>query len=341
MKYGASIRSRHIVAKFDKGEEFMETMLRLCGRERIRAAIFEGTGSFCSAELQEYNPQNQRYEGFFKSETCMQVPSLHGSVSVLGTELIVDVQCILKYAIFGQTHLIAGNLRSARVHCIELHITMFDDLIIERSFDMATGLAPWSKIQSTLESEYSDSASALGYLSSSNRLEAALNNDDTNLSRPPKVLRRKLRQDDDSVLPQSDAKSGLAGDVPAAAPSAGPESMSEEDFNASTRGEWLKAKRRVAASQASGESNMGILRSSDLRVAAPKARDATTHSEAAVGDILEHPALGRCRLEAPIDDDTARVSVEDTGEPKVIRLQGYTLQALEHGVPSVFRLVKN
>ncbi|MFA5625520.1 MAG: DUF296 domain-containing protein [Bradymonadales bacterium] len=341
MKYGASIRSRHIVAKFDRGEEFTETMLRLCAREKIKAAVFTGVGSLCSADLQSYNEQNQRYETSFKSETCMSVPTLTGSVSVLGSQLIIDAQCILRYSVFGQTHLISGHILKARVHCLELHITMFDDLIIERSFDMATGLAPWGKIQSTIEDEYSDSALAFAYISSSERLDELLSSDDNSVGRKePKVLRRNIRpSDDNSSVKDISAACQDATQLQSTLSHDASPAMTEEDFNASTRGEWLKAKRRLAASKASNDSSIGVLRSSDLQSAVPMA-SGQSKVYPSLGDRLEHPSYGECSLLSIADGGGATVKIIENDEVKSINLKDFSIKFVDKGDSSRFKLTE-
>ena len=54
MKYGTSLRVRHLVGRCEKGEEFIDALGRLCARERVRSGTFQAIGVFSSVELQEF-----------------------------------------------------------------------------------------------------------------------------------------------------------------------------------------------------------------------------------------------------------------------------------------------
>ncbi|MDX9721535.1 MAG: DUF296 domain-containing protein [Myxococcota bacterium] len=154
MKYGTSIRVRHFVGRLEKGEEVIESLRKLCFRERIRAAAFKGLGILSSAELQEFVPSMQKYVSRFCADTMFELVSLSGNISTLGNEVIINASAVMSYTLFNQQHIVAGHLLTAKAHVVEFAIVSFDDVVLERTYDPSTGLPLWNRIATSELAEF-------------------------------------------------------------------------------------------------------------------------------------------------------------------------------------------
>ena len=147
MKYGTSVRARHLVGRFDKGEELIGALEQLCARERVRAGVFQAFGVLAAVELQEFLPDSKEYSSFFRADRPMELLSLTGNVSLFGSKPIVHASAQLCYLIDGQLRVVGGHLARGRVHVCEFSLTAYDDLKLERQYDPATGLPLWGRPQ--------------------------------------------------------------------------------------------------------------------------------------------------------------------------------------------------
>lgn len=154
MKFGASLRTRHVIARLEQGEDFIGTLKKFFKRERAKSCVFTGLGFFSKCTLQTLNLEKREIETFFTSDALMTVANITGNIATMGNEVIVYATCSGLYRAFGQMHPIAGLIQDARVYSIDLHITVFDDLHLTRAYDPMTGLVPIQKIHNAYDEVY-------------------------------------------------------------------------------------------------------------------------------------------------------------------------------------------
>lgn len=154
MKFGASLRTRHVIARLEQGEDFIGTLKKFFKRERAKSCVFTGLGFFSKCTLQSLNPEKRELETFFTSDALITVASLTGNIAMMGNEVIVYATCAGLYRAFGQMHPISGMIQDARVYSLDLHMTVFDDLLLTRAYDPMTGLVPIQKIQNAYDEVY-------------------------------------------------------------------------------------------------------------------------------------------------------------------------------------------
>lgn len=136
MKYAISSGARHLIGRLDKNDktdDFIEALEEVCNKEHIRAGFFTAVGAMSSAELQLYAAETRDYTTRFEvrhdPRNALEVVSLTGHISAVGTRAIVRAHASLAYlSVGGQLHTVGGLLRRSRVLMCEYCITFFHDV---------------------------------------------------------------------------------------------------------------------------------------------------------------------------------------------------------------------
>jgi len=307
--FGASVRNRHIVARLDQGEDFIETLKKFFQRERAKSCVFSGFGYFSKCSLQSLNIEKHALETIFTTDSPLTVSALSGNISTMGSEVVVNCACTASYRMFGQNHVIAGIIQDARVYSLELHLVMFDDLLVVRAFDPITGLVPINKIRSSFEEN--TSMTDVAFISNNPNLDSYLGMSsdsslrgisiapelmDSSLPPPPKeIIRKRTRTTQNSYqgapVPQANA-------VPPPSPSTAQQPSPPNQ-------DPPQEKRRVRTKSITRQAFAVI-------------------DELAIGDWLEHPTIGLCRVESLPHDETITIKTQK-GTQNVIALKYFVL----------------
>lgn len=131
--------------RVDKGEEIIRSILDICKKEHIQAAIFSGIGGCSAAEIQTFIPQ----EGTFETQALtgmLELVSLTGNVISDEQEgLHHHTHALLSYK-NGQQHGVAGgHIKSLTVlYTAEIELRPVLGGKICRQFDPETGTGFWS-----------------------------------------------------------------------------------------------------------------------------------------------------------------------------------------------------
>jgi len=308
--FGASVRNRHIVARLDQGEDFIETLKKFFQRERAKSCVFSGFGYFSKCSLQQLNVEKHVLETIFSTDSPLTVSALSGNISAMGSEIVVNCACTASYRMFGQNHVIAGIIQDARVYSLELHLIIFDDLIVVRSFDPITGLVPIHKIRSSFEEN--TSMTDVAFISNNPKLDSYLDmsNDsslrgisiapelmDSSLPPPPKEIIRKRTRTSQNIqnFPPPPAQPPNAAPSPSTAHQPSPQNQDPP----------AQEKRRVRTKSITRQAFAAI-------------------DELAIGDWLEHPTIGLCRVESLPHDDTITIKTQK-GSQNTIALKYFVL----------------
>lgn len=216
MKFGASLRTRHVIARLEQGEDFIGTLKKFFKRERAKSCVFTGHGFFSKCTLQTLNLEKREIETFFTSDALMTVANITGNIATMGNEVIVYAACSGMYRAFGQMHPVAGLILDARVYSIDLHLTVFDDLHLTRAYDPMTGLVPIQKIHNAYDEVYAqtDMTFVQNDLSHpnmdfANMLDSgipALDGGSEFFASPSNFPETVIRRSGKSVLPQAEEK---------------------------------------------------------------------------------------------------------------------------------------
>lgn len=134
-------RIRHLVLRLDRGEELPGALLRALDELEARAGWIDGAGTLESAEIVTFDQPARRHASAHRLDRPCDVVSLHGTVALQSGASSLRLWVTLAREGDLGLELAAGELLAARVHALDLRVTAFDDAILARVPDEATGLA--------------------------------------------------------------------------------------------------------------------------------------------------------------------------------------------------------
>src|SRR6187401_3338949 len=142
-----SRRGRRIVARLDRGTDLFDSIRALCQKHRIRCGELRGIGSLEQAELAAFDQAQRRWK---TARTLagggLELFHLAGNVSEQEGAISIQCQATLMRDRDAGVEVLGGHLRRAVVYSVELVIETFDDLVLRRQTDAATGLARWQEV---------------------------------------------------------------------------------------------------------------------------------------------------------------------------------------------------
>jgi hypothetical protein len=145
-------RARHLVIHLDRGDELPASLLRALNDHEARAGWISGVGSLESAELGVEGPDGRELRR--RLDTPSAVVALSGNVAVEGGALDVRLSVTLARETELGLTLAGGTLLAARARSLDLHVTVFDDLQLQRSADeRGTSTLTGKKHSSVLSAE--------------------------------------------------------------------------------------------------------------------------------------------------------------------------------------------
>ena len=124
------------ILRLDKGEEIIENITSFCKKNEIKSGYFSGIGAVDMAELSHYSVKNRKYSSRV-IEKPLEISNLSGNITTMNGECYIHAHVTL-----GDKNMNAfgGHLKMARISATaEIFITTINS-IIERRFDMDTGL---------------------------------------------------------------------------------------------------------------------------------------------------------------------------------------------------------
>lgn len=143
-----STGGRRLVCALGRGDELVEALRALCVDHEVRTAEIRGAGILEEVQLASYDPLSQMWLGARPVVGPLELLSLWGSVSEESGQTAIRIHASMApcaAAAEAPRPALGGQLASARVFSVELVIECFDDLILRRHRDAATGLAPWKE----------------------------------------------------------------------------------------------------------------------------------------------------------------------------------------------------
>jgi predicted DNA-binding protein with PD1-like motif len=141
-----SRRGRRIVARLDRGTDLFEGIRALCQKHRVRCGELRGIGSLEQAELSAFDQAQRRWK---PARTVagggLELLHLAGNLSEEDGAISIQCQATLMRDRDAGVEVLGGHLRRAVVYSVELVIESFDDLVLRRQADAATGLSRWQE----------------------------------------------------------------------------------------------------------------------------------------------------------------------------------------------------
>lgn len=136
-------RGRRLVCALDRGVELVTAMRELVRAHEVRSAEVRGAGFLDEIELVRFDPGRQTWCAAHRVPGPLELLWLWGNVSEHSGDVSLRLQATALPAAGGP--MIGGHLASAQVYSLELVIDCFDDVILRRHPDQATGLPQWKE----------------------------------------------------------------------------------------------------------------------------------------------------------------------------------------------------
>jgi len=139
-----SRKVRHIVARLERGEALHDALGRLVEEHGIGAAWLSALGAFESCALCEYDQRAQAYRSAQRIDTPVEILNLTGNISFKDGTPFAHVHATVSREVGGVIEILGGHLEAATVFACELRLDVYDDLVLGREHDAATGLSLWA-----------------------------------------------------------------------------------------------------------------------------------------------------------------------------------------------------
>jgi predicted DNA-binding protein with PD1-like motif len=149
-------RTRRIVGRLERGESVLDALAEVALHRGISSAWFQATGPLESAELAVFDVETRRYSLPKRVGACTAV-QITGNLSRLGGLPFAHAHALVAPARPDGAEgaaagvaipatvgaLLGGELRAGIAFAVEFVIEAYDDLVLERFPDDATGLPLW------------------------------------------------------------------------------------------------------------------------------------------------------------------------------------------------------
>jgi predicted DNA-binding protein with PD1-like motif len=134
---------RRLIGRLDRGTDLLEGLAEVCRTHGVRAGELRALGALEQAVVGEYDQRTRAPRPPRRFDAQFEIVSLYGNVSEREGKLFVRAGVTLSRERDNGIELIGGQLVSGRVFAVEFVIETFDDLILRRMADAATGLPLW------------------------------------------------------------------------------------------------------------------------------------------------------------------------------------------------------
>jgi predicted DNA-binding protein with PD1-like motif len=135
---------RHVVARLERGDRLQEALRALAEEHQIGAAWISALGAFESVELCEYDQEGQRYRPGRRVDTPVEIINLTGNISFKDGAPFAHVHATVSREKPDGIEVLGGHVVDATIFACEIRLDVYDDLLLGRSHDEATGLSLWA-----------------------------------------------------------------------------------------------------------------------------------------------------------------------------------------------------
>lgn len=265
-------RGRRLICALDRGADLVSTIRALVSEREIRSAEIRGGGYLEEVDLARFDPMAQTWRGADHLSGPLELLSMWGSVSEHSGEVSVRLQAAVLPIHGGSVS--GGHVSSARVYAVELIVECFDDVILRRHPDPATGLPQWKE------------AISLGR---------------------PMTLPDQLTETIDQIDPARAARA-----LPMTSPPTNPQVEVEAEPAAANRQyQRYPTGSPMAVFEEPTPTGQVLAVPPDLAGSEDPSQPPSDPAAVIAGDLIAHPKLGRCVVEA----------VEPDGEYAKLRLR--------------------
>lgn len=132
--------NRHLVGRFDHGDDLLQRLNSVAETNNIRTATFSASGYLQDPELATYQAAKKGVSAKKRRDGAWFISSLRGSVSLRGTQREISIQAHLLDESGKSIH---GFLTAGTVLFVEIVIDTVEDAVLVRDLDPDVGVSQW------------------------------------------------------------------------------------------------------------------------------------------------------------------------------------------------------
>ncbi len=269
MQFEESRQSRLLMGSMDRGEELVAQLGRIADLQQIKAGALRGLGTLQDVELVRRDHASGEWVTCVDASGPFDVIQLTAHMASLGDQPAIRVDALLSAQGPGGTQLIAGQIRKATVVEFEFTLEAFDDLVAERRLDQ--GVLVLAEVRQT--------------------------------NTEPKPVRERKPVERIAEPKLGKVEPPASRPAPAYTPPAAAEPEDDEPEQMSW-GEAAKAAQEVKPAREKPKVRKPPRRTDSTGEDDDEEDD---HGLMEPGDVLDHPALGRCRIIRVEEDEFAHI----------------------------------
>jgi predicted DNA-binding protein with PD1-like motif len=138
-----STKGRRFVGRIERGESLVEAISLLLRERGVTSAWLTVLGALEWADLARADQVGGAEAKPVRVEEC-EILHLAGNVSLRRDEPSVRLHGAVSRVTSTRHEVVAGRVVDARVYACEFHVSCFDDVLLKREYDAATGLDLWA-----------------------------------------------------------------------------------------------------------------------------------------------------------------------------------------------------
>lgn len=143
MTTGESRRGRRIVGRIGRGEVLPQALVAVCSERGVRSGEVRASGSLETIDIAAFDQVRKTWKATRAFTGGFDIVGFYGTVSERSGDLALWARAIVMRDRDNGIEVLGGHLVSARVYAFEYVIETFDDLLLRRTNDAATGLSLW------------------------------------------------------------------------------------------------------------------------------------------------------------------------------------------------------
>jgi predicted DNA-binding protein with PD1-like motif len=133
-------KARHLVLRAAPGETLPDALVSTLRDEVVTCGWVRASGVLSEVELRAYSPAIGGPGATRRIAGPLQLLTLEGSVGLSRGDISVGMRAVLTREGELGVEAIAGEIVSARVHALEVHVTALDEMALERALDPSSGV---------------------------------------------------------------------------------------------------------------------------------------------------------------------------------------------------------
>jgi predicted DNA-binding protein with PD1-like motif len=135
-----SEKSRHLVLRASSGETLPDALATKLRDEQVTCGWLRASGVLVDVELRAFDAELGTLGSTRRIAGPVQVLALEGSIGMAEGEASFSLRALLARETDHGLETLAGEIASARVVALEMLVTVFDDLALERTLDEPAGV---------------------------------------------------------------------------------------------------------------------------------------------------------------------------------------------------------